>query len=48
VSLSARLFASLTVLEPAYRWGLRRGWTWLPALRRRLRGLTRTVLGLDR
>lgn len=47
-SVNARLFAALTVLEPAYRWGLRRGWTWLPALRRRLRTVTRTVLRLDR
>jgi hypothetical protein len=47
-TLNARAFRSLTMLEPAYRWGLRRGWAWLPALRRRLRGPVRRLLGLDR
>jgi hypothetical protein len=47
-TLSARAFRSLTALEPAYRWGLRRGWTWLPAVRRRLRGPVRRLLRLDR
>jgi len=47
-TLNARAFGSLTVLEPVYRWGLRRGWTWLPALRRRLRRPVRLLLGLDR
>jgi glycosyltransferase involved in cell wall biosynthesis len=47
-TLNARAFRSLTILEPAYRWGLRRGWAWLPALRRRMRGPIRQLLGLDR
>lgn len=47
-TLTARAFKSLTILEPAYRWGLRHGWTWLPAVRRRLRGPVRRVLRLDR
>jgi glycosyltransferase involved in cell wall biosynthesis len=44
---NTRMFRSLTILEPAYRWGLRRGWTWLPTLRRRLRGRVRQILRLD-
>jgi hypothetical protein len=47
-ALNARAFRSLTILEPAYRWGLRRGWAWLPAVRRRLRGPVRRLLRLDR
>ena len=46
-SWNARFFRSLTMLEPAYRWGVRRGWTWLPTLRRRLRGPVREWLRLD-
>ena len=48
VTLNARAFRSLTILEPVYRWGLRRGWRWLPAARRRLRGPIRRLLRLDR
>jgi glycosyltransferase involved in cell wall biosynthesis/GT2 family glycosyltransferase len=47
-SLSGRVFRALTVLEPAYRWGLRRGWSWLPSVRRRLRGRVRGLLGIER
>ena len=46
-SWNARFFRSLTMLEPAYRWGLRHGWTWLPTLRRRLRDHVREWLRLD-
>jgi glycosyltransferase involved in cell wall biosynthesis len=42
-----RMFRSMTMLEPVYRWGLRRGWRWLPALRRRLRGHVIRLLRLD-
>jgi glycosyltransferase involved in cell wall biosynthesis len=31
------LFRMCTHLEPAYAWGLRRGWRWLPAARERIR-----------
>jgi hypothetical protein len=31
------LFRMCTHLEPAYAWGLRRGWRWLPAARDRIR-----------
>jgi hypothetical protein len=47
-SLGRRVFSALTVLEPAYRWGLRRGWRWLPSVRRRLRGHVRGFLRIER
>jgi hypothetical protein len=47
-TMTARVFRGLTVLEPLYRWGLRRGWRWLPALRLRLRAPLRRLLRLDR
>jgi hypothetical protein len=47
-TMTARAFRGLTVLEPLYRWGLRRGWRWLPALRLRLRAPLRRLLRLDR
>jgi glycosyltransferase involved in cell wall biosynthesis len=47
-SLGRSVFGSLTRLEPAYRWGMRRGWTWLPSLRQRLRMHVRGLLGIDR
>jgi glycosyltransferase involved in cell wall biosynthesis len=31
------IFRQCTRLEPAYAWGLRRGWQWLPAARERIR-----------
>jgi glycosyltransferase involved in cell wall biosynthesis len=31
------IFRQFTWLEPAYAWGLRRGWHWLPAARERIR-----------
>jgi hypothetical protein len=37
-----RLFRAFTVLEPAYAWGMRRGWQWLPAARRRIRDALRS------
>jgi glycosyltransferase involved in cell wall biosynthesis len=46
-SWNRRVFRSLTLLEPLYRWGIRRGWTWLPAMRRALRGRVRRLLRLD-
>jgi hypothetical protein len=46
-SWNRRAFRSMTMLEPIYRWGLRRGWRWLPALRRRLRSQVIRLLRLD-
>ena len=37
-----RLFRAFTVLEPAYAWGMRRGWQWLPVARRRIRDALRS------
>ena len=31
------MFRMCTHLEPAYAWGVRRGWRWLPAARERIR-----------
>jgi glycosyltransferase involved in cell wall biosynthesis len=35
--LRRRVFRACSILEPAYAWGIRRGWHWLPALRQRMR-----------
>jgi glycosyltransferase involved in cell wall biosynthesis len=40
--LRGRVFRACSILEPAYSWGIRRGWHWLPPLRQRVRD---TVLG---
>src|SRR4029453_8768821 len=36
-SLAMRAFRACTVFEPAYAWGLRRGLTWLPSVRNKIR-----------
>jgi hypothetical protein len=44
-SWRAMVLRFCTRLEPAYAWGLHRGWTWLMPLRRRVRGW---VMGSER